>query len=358
MNVKTKIYFMGLLLLIIQPIAMANTYFYPYIKSYSNCSITILDDEDNSVEVSFRAHLVDDLFADKNSHIEQWEQLINASNGESITLSPEHALLSLYFYKADGSPEINITLNAISGLSLNGVSHNNSGNNIQKITFNSGANALNNTYYDVSFKVSSHALPPIRIGATVGGVLNRDQQQHSLLSLKGVSFGSTGKQCENFEPQTAVAPEAIKVDPKFRLSSAIWKLKPVDLDLLLDNTENGSGLNVPLDNSEANRFCIHYQPMGVKRVIHRIQANNLNGLSKDRNHFQLKDKEKVINYQVILRTEYSSSDFFLPEDYYLTDLDKDVKKMCWTPKIQLFSTETTDKGSYSDTLNFTIMPLA
>ncbi|MGL4487563.1 MAG: hypothetical protein ACRCUG_11560 [Yersinia sp. (in: enterobacteria)] len=356
MNIKIKLFIMCLLLLIIQSTATANTNFYPYIKSYSNCSVTVL--EDDSVKVFFRAHLYDDLFSGEKTHTEQWEKLTNTS-GEAITLSPHHAVLSLYFYKADGSPELNIPFNAISDLSLNGISYNNSNNNTQEIIFNSRADdALSHTYYDVSFNLAANTIQPIRIGATVGGILNIGKQQSSLLSLKGVSFGSSGKQCESFEPQAGVAPKAVKIDPKFRLSSAIWQLKPLDLDLLLDNTATGRGLDAQLENAEANRFCIHYQPMGIKNVKYRINAKNLNGLSTDSNHFQLKDKEKVINYQVILRTEYNSYDFSLPGNSNFTGFDKNVKEMCWTPKIQIFSTGNTDKGSYSDTLSFTVTPLA
>ncbi|CNG02308.1 alpha-related fimbriae major subunit [Yersinia enterocolitica] len=356
MNIKSKKLLLILMLFIMQPIAMANPSFYPYIKNYSNCSVTVL--EDSSIAVSFRAHLVNDLFSDVNPHIEQWKQLIKIPDDESIKLIPHHAILSLYFYNYNGEENHSINIRNISNIFLDGANSSHASNNIKEIKFDSSPGTFSHTHYDVSFTIAANTLKNVRIGATVGGVLNRGEQQYSLLSSKGLSFGSTGKQCEIFDPQAGVAPEAVKIDPKFRLSSARWQLKPLDLDLLLDNTANGAGLDASLENAENNRFCIHYQSMGVRPVLHRIQANNLNGLSADRNHFQLKDKDKIINYQVILITEGINYAFFLPEDNYINYLKKDAEKMCWTPKIKLFSTNTTDKGSYSDTLNFTITPLA
>ncbi|CNH25274.1 hypothetical protein [Yersinia pekkanenii] len=356
MKVKNKLFFMGLLWLIIQPIAIANPYFYPYIQRYSNCSITVL--EDNSVQVSFRAHHADTPF---DPHKIQYNQgRGNIPNSEAITLTPNQAMLSIYVYKTDGTPDLSIPSHAISDIYLNGINPISTNNNTQNIKFDGGSDVFSNTYYDVSFRIAANALQSIRIGATVGGVLNIGEQQYSLFSSNGVSFGSSGKQCAHFYPQTSGAPDEMTIDPKFSLSPATWQLGAIQLDELL-NTDTHS------INHEQVEFCINYQTRGIRETAkYNIQINNLNGLSPNSNYFQLKDGDKVIHYQ-IEQFNYDGSVDQFPNSYgrmmELATLhqipEQSVNEnICFSAEINLFSTETTDKGSYSDTLNFTITPLS
>ena len=71
----------------------------------------------------------------------------------------------------------------------------------------------------------------------------------------------------------------------------------------------------------------------------------------------------IINYKVELNSdENAGATFELPKDkkniQLISDNNQVRSKMCWEPNIILFGTDTTDKGSYSDILNFTITPLA
>ncbi|WP_145509896.1 MULTISPECIES: hypothetical protein [Yersinia] len=366
MNTTSRKLLMGLLLLILHPVAMANPYFYDYTQYYSNCSAKLLDD--GSVKVSFQARLIDGLFGlNAGGHRIKWKELINISdaNLKNTSLHSRKALLSLYFYNADGSPNLNIKLQDLHDISLNGIYHDRSSNNIKVIKFKNNSSAFNVTHYHVSFTVNANALKNIRIGATVGGVLVSNDQKHPLLSSRGVSFSPSGNQCESFDPQANMAPSTLKVDPKFRLATATWRLKSIDLDNLLDKTAGGSGLHAPLINPAANRFCISYRAIGIQNTRYMISASNINGLAQNNRHFQLKEDKgnNIINYRVILKNdEYAKTDFSLPADKKFIQLKADnntgEEKMCWSPQIRLYRTDTTDKGSYSDTLNFTITPLA
>ncbi len=233
------------------------------------------------------------------------------------------------------------------------------------VRFDSGSNKFDTSHYYVSFKTHANALKNIRIGATVGGVLHSSGKQYSLLSSNGVSFSPSGNQCEPFDPQANMAPSALKFDPKFRLANATWQLKSIDLDNLLDKTAGGRGLHAPLINSATNRFCISYRAIGIQNTNYRISASNRNGLAPNNQHFQLKENKgnNIINYKVVLKSdEYTNSDFSLPRNKKSIQLKADnhtgEEQMCWSPKIRLYPTDTTDKGSYSDTLNFTITPSA
>ncbi|CNL52689.1 hypothetical protein [Yersinia aleksiciae] len=371
MNIKNKYFFMGTLLLILSPTVMAAPYFYnDYVKNYSNCSVKLLDD--NSVEVSFQANLADNLFNLQNAgrHLGRWKELIKLRKSVPMpALNRHNALLSLYFYHADGSPDLNIQLSHISNLTLNGAFPRNSNNNIQEIRFNSGSAPFNRTHYSVSFKVAANALKSIRIGATVGGVLigHSTKQEYPLLSSKGVSFSPSGNGCEFFDPQSGITPPALKVDPKFQLISGAWQLKPVDLDHLLDHivVDPPTPLHIQLVNPRASRFCISYRSLGVENNSYMIKATNLNGRSTNSQYFQLREKagNNSINYKVRMKnTENADTDFELPKDQKFIKFknsNNDTEQMCWSPKIRLYGTDTTiDKGSYSDTLNFTITPEA
>ncbi|AHM76255.1 hypothetical protein [Yersinia hibernica] len=366
MKVKITKLLMGLLLLILPPGAIANPYFYDYVQSYSNCSATLLDD--GSVKVSFQANLIDGLF-DQNpdAHRIKWKELINIpdENLKNTSLHSHKALLSLYFFNADGSPNLDINLQYIHDLSLNGIRREGLNKDIKEIEFNNHQVAFNNTHYYVSFTTNANALKNIRIGATVGGILMSNEQQYSLLSSKGVSFSPSGVQCEFFDPQANMAPSAVTVDPKFRLATAIWQLKSIDLDNLLDKSTGGVGLYTPLVNPATNRFCISYRAMGIHNTRYMISASNINGLAPNSQYFQLKENQgnNIINYQVALKNDENiKTDFSLPVDKKFIQLTSDnsagEERMCWSPTIQLYHTDTTDKGSYSDTLNFTITPLA
>ncbi|WP_145586240.1 hypothetical protein [Yersinia kristensenii] len=366
MNTKSKKLLMGLLLLILPPTAMANPYFYDYVQNYSNCSAKLLDD--GSVKVSFQANLIDGLYGlAAGGHRIKWKELIKIphENLKNTSLHSRKALLSLYFYNADGSPNLNVKLQDFHDISLNGIYYDRSSNNIKEINFNSHSSLFNNSHYYVSFTINAHALKNIRIGATVGGVLISNKQKYSLLSSNGVSFNPSGNQCEAFDPQANIAPHPLKVDPRFRLATATWQLKNIDLDNLLDKTAGGGGLHAPLINPAANRFCISYRAIGIQNTRYMISASNINGLAPNNRHFQLKEDKgnNIINYRVILKNdEYAKTDFSLPADKKFIQLKADnntgEEKMCWSPKIRLYRTDTTDKGSYSDTLNFTITPLA
>lgn len=367
MKTKNKKLLIGLLLLILHPVAMANPYFYDYVQSYSNCSAKLLDD--GSVKVSFQANLIDGLFGQStNEHQVKWGKLVNIpyENLKNTSLDSHNALLSLYFFNTDGSPNLNINLQHIHDISLNGISHGSSNNNIKEIKFNSHQVVFNNTHYYVSFTTNANALKNIRIGATVGGILISNGQEYSLLSSKGVSFNPLGNQCELFDPQANIAPSSLKVDPKFRLSTATWQLTNIDLDNLLDKTADDDGLHAPLINPAANRFCISYRAIGIHNNHYMISASSINGLAPSSQYFQLKENKgnNIINYRVaLINDEHAKTDFSLPPTYekfvYLkADNSAGEEKMCWSPEIRLYHTDTTDKGSYSDTLNFTITPLA
>ncbi|EEQ09945.1 hypothetical protein ymoll0001_36930 [Yersinia mollaretii ATCC 43969] len=364
MNVKNKYLFSGLLLLILSPTAMAAPAFYynDYVKSYSNCSVKLLDD--NSVEVSFQANLADHLFnlPEAGKHLEQWKKLIKIDR--PIPLSRKNALLSLYFYHADGSPNTHIQLNDISHLALNGSTPKSASNRIQDIRFESDSAPFNRTHYSVSFNVSANTLKSIRIGATVGGILiaHSTKQEYPLFSSRGISFSPTGHQCASFDPQSGIAPQALKVDPKFHLASTVWQLASLDLDHLLENTAEGRGLDAPMINPQANRFCINYHAMGTQDTRYMISANNRNGLSTSGQQFKLIEKSgsNVINYHVELEeTGRPETSISLPKERKFIQLKNNnggMEQMCWSPKVLAYSTKTTDKGSYSDTLYFTITP--
>ncbi|WP_145589520.1 hypothetical protein [Yersinia rochesterensis] len=368
MNTTSRKLLMGLLLLILHPVAMANPYFYDYTQYYSNCSAKLLDD--GSVKVSFQARLIDGLFGrNAGGHRIKWMDLINIpyASLRNTSLHSRKALLSLYFYNADGSPNLNIGLQDLHDISLNGIYHDRSSNNIKEIKFNKNSSAFEVTYYNVSFTVNANALKNIRIGATVGGVLlvYNEKKYYSLLSSKGVSFSPSGNQCEFFDPQANMAPSTLKVDPKFRLATATWRLKSIDLDNLLDKTAGGSGLHAPLIHPASNRFCISYRAIGIQNTRYMISASNINGLAPNNRYFQLKESKgnNIINYNVALKSdEDAKTDFSLPLNKKFIQLKDDnhagEEQMCWSPKIRLYPTDTTDKGSYSDTLNFTIIPLA
>lgn len=378
MNVKNKYLFIGLLLSIVASTAMAEPYFYNnYVKNYTHCSIKLLDD--NSVEVYFRAHLANNMSYKRRTdtgeyiyesgetnhsihtkHLREWARIINQPNTEIIALKHKGALVSLYFYLPDGTPDLTIKPQDISNISLNGTSPLNLSNSVRGIKFKTN-NIVN---YAVSFTIRPNMLKSIRIGATVGGILTANKEEYPLLSSKGVSFSPSGNQCIPFDVPGNVAPPALKIAPKFRLLSAKWQLRSLDLDHLLDTLTEGKSVHASLINAQKNRFCLSYRSMGTHDTRYMISATNKNGLSASGEAFQLIDKSKnsVIDYLVELATnENSVEDISLPKERKFIQLKNNhggMERMCWSPKIKVYSTKTTDKGSYSDTLNFTITPQA
>ncbi|EPS8494610.1 hypothetical protein ACVH8U_003537 [Yersinia enterocolitica] len=404
MKVNYKQLIIGLLLLVQFPLVNANSgnilYTDSYVFGYERCSVKLLDD--NSVEVSFYAPLAPTYILSAKPEERQLDgdvppnhvsrlplppsdaitvrkepepeeevvlvlgELLNISPNDAkhIKFNPHRALLSLYFYHADGTRDSTIQLNNISDISLNGIIASGSNENAQRIQFNSRLLLLSGGY-DVSFKIPANTLKNISIAATVGGEFSYKGQSHSLLSAEGVSFSSDGKRCERFDPQADLAPEALKIDPKFRMDSAVWQLKTLDLDELLDNTANNRGLSTQIINAGNNRFCINYRSIATRNTQYMISATNINGLASNNQHFQLKEQQgnNFINYMVKLNSnDNAGADFEFPKDTKYINLKSDdnqvMSDMCWEPNITLFSTENTDKGSYSDTLNFTITPLA
>ncbi|WP_032814891.1 hypothetical protein [Yersinia mollaretii] len=388
MNVNYKHLFISTLLFMLSPTVIATPSFYNYhVKNYTNCSVKLLDD--SSVEVSFQVNLADYMLNNPHNEKEGEEQEEGWEYKEGwehrqrlkelfkldkfIPLSPNHALLSLYFYHTDGSPNTTIQLSNINNLTLNGSSPKHTSNRTQEIRFENGSAPFSNTHYSVSFTVAPNALKSIRIGATVGGILIADatEQEYPLLSSKGVSFSPTGHQCEPFDPQSGIAPQPLKVDPKFRLTSGVWQLKTLDLDYLLEalaahgKLTTARGLHVLLVNPTASRFCLSYRSIGIENTRYMIKASNRNGLSANNKHFQLKENtgNNTINYQVRMKNaENREVNFELPKEQKFIKLrnnNNDTEQMCWSPKIRFYGTDTTiDKGSYSDTLNFTITPEA
>ncbi|WP_186380306.1 hypothetical protein [Yersinia mollaretii] len=359
MNVNYKHLFISILLFMLSPTVIADPLFSNrYVKNYSNCSAKLLDD--NSVEVSFQANMVD----------------TGKQEDPPVPLSRHDALLSLYFYHADGSPNTAIQLSDISHLTLNGSSPKSVNNSVQEIRFNfKDSTPVNERHYSVSFIVSPNALKSIRIGATVGRIVTtyatNNNKKYPLLSSKGVSFSPTGHQCQPFDPQSGIAPQPLKVDPKFRLTSGVWQLKTLDLDYLLEalaahrKLTTARGLHVLLANPTASRFCLSYRSIGIENTRYMIKASNRNGLSANNKHFQLKAAtgNNTINYQVRMKNAQNREvNFELPKEQKFIKLrnnNHDTEQMCWSPKIRFYGTDTTiDKGSYSDTLNFTITPEA
>ncbi|HDL7825375.1 TPA: hypothetical protein PXP39_003361 [Yersinia enterocolitica] len=380
MKVNYKQLIIGLLLLVQFPVANAkfpvanaNSGNILYTDSYNmfgyeRCSVKLLDD--NSVEVSFYAQF-NPVYTLSSKPEEKvvlvLGELLNISPNDAkhIKFNPHRALLSLYFYHADGTRDSTIQLNNISDISLNGIITSGSNENAQRIQFNSRLLPLLSGGYDVSFKIPANTLKNISIGATIGGEFSYKGQSHSFLSAEGVSFSSDGKRCERFYPQADLAPEALKIDPKFRMDSAVWQLKTLDLDELLDNTANNRGWPTQIINAGNNRFCINYRSIATRNTQYMISATNINGLASNNQHFQLKEQQgnNFINYMVKLNSnDNAGADFEFPKDTKYINLKSDdnqvISDMCWEPNITLFSTENTDKGSYSDTLNFTITPLA
>lgn len=335
--------------------------------------------DDNSVKVSFRVNLSDNM-SDKRrtdmgeyiheagennhsvhtKHLHEWERVINQPNTENLALKHKDALLSLYFYLPDGTQDLTIRPQDISNISLNGTSPLHLSNSVRGIKFNTD----NIIYYSVSFTIRPNMLKSIRIGATVGGTLTSEDQEYPLLSSKGVSFGPSGNQCNSFDVPGNIAPPTLKIDPKFRLSSAKWQLKSLDLDQLFDTVTEGESVYAPLINAQKNRFCLSYHSMGTHDTRYMISATNKNGLSASGGAFQLIDKSKnsVIDYLVELAAnENTLEGISLPKERKFIQLKNNnggMERMCWSPIVKVYSTETTDKGSYSDTLNFTITPQA
>ncbi|ELI8099178.1 TPA: hypothetical protein PXN07_002267 [Yersinia enterocolitica] len=370
MNMNYKKLIMGLLLLVQLPAANANsrsTIDYVGSTHSDSCSVNLLDD--NSVEVSFVVRqptltftLIFQRYMAKLLKIPQHD-------AQNIIFNPNSARLSLYFYHADGMRDSSIKLSNIRNLLFNGIAPDllNSKENTQEIQFNSQLLIYSDEppTAKVSFNVPAHILTNISIAATVGGEFKYKDQSHSFLSSQGVSFSSDGKSCRGFNPQADIAPEALKIDPKFRMDSAVWQLKTLDLDELLDKTTNNRGLPTQIINAAKNRFCLNYRSIATRNTQYMISATNINGLAPNNQHFQLKEPEgnSFINYKVELRSnENARANFELPKDRKYIQLKSDnnqvMSNMCWEPNITLFSTDSTDKGSYSDTLNFTITPLA
>lgn len=351
MNIINKHLFMGLLLLILSPAVMAAPDSRErFVTGYTNCSMKLLDD--GSVEVSFRANVVDDL----SEKTEDSDDL--------------HPLLSFHLYNKDGEEFRTSYPTAISNLSINGNGI------VSRLSNNEwvldSKTITGTAFYNVSFVVSSHiihALAAVRVGVTIGLVefIAKDDGhvQSLVVDPKGVSFNPLGNQCKDFDPSSP--PDALKIPPKFILKSATWELKPIDLDTLLNG--KARGLEAPLKHPEANRLCISYRGVGITSGHnYTINASSTNGLSADGQHFQLieKSSNNVINYKIFLDGNGYQEDISLPEqenwgnwvELAPNPNRRHENEVCWTPEITAYSTKTTDKGSYSDTLNFTITPEA
>ncbi|WP_145559470.1 hypothetical protein [Yersinia bercovieri] len=346
MNIINKHLFMGLLLLILSPAVMAAPDSRErFVTGYTNCSIKLLDDD--SVEVSFRANLIGKPF-EKNEYTRQ------------STLS-----LGLHDWNDSSFP---YTSQDISKLSIGGassISPLNGPGGKWEFDFKPGT-----MFYDVSFIIPSdtiHRIGVVKISAAIGldeiYYENGRKYKNTAVSPKFVSFNSSGK-CKNSD-----TPDALKISPDFKLKSAVWELKSIDLDTLLDSNVNG--LEVPLKHLEANRLCINYRSMGIDDDDngYMISINNINGLSADGKHFKLieKSSNNVINYNIYLSFSFDGS---FNKDINYTQANNPSQHIylmrnlfpkmeaCWSPEIEVYSTDTTDKGSYSDTLNFTITPAA
>ena len=370
MNVNYKKLIMGLLLLVQFPAAIANsgnTIDYTSRTHSHSCSVNLLDD--NSVEVSFVVRQPTLTFAPIFQRDMAKLLKIPQHEAKYIIFNPNSARLSLYFYRADGTLDSSIRLSDIRNLLFNGIAPDllSSKKNTQEIQFNSQSLIYSDgqSSSKVSFNIPANTLTNISIAAAVGGELRYKGKSHSFLSSQGVSFSSDGTSCMSLYPQTDIAPEALKIDPKFRMDSAVWQLKTLDLDELLDKTTNNRGLPTQIINAAKNRFCLNYRSIATRNTQYMISAKNINGLAPNNQHFQLKEPEgnSFINYKVELRSnENVGADFELPKDKKYIQLKSDnnqvMSDICWEPNITLFSTDTTDKGSYSDTLNFTITPLA
>ncbi|CNF64088.1 alpha-related fimbriae major subunit [Yersinia bercovieri] len=340
MNIINKHLFMGLLLLILSPAVMAAPDSRErFVTGYTNCSIKLLDDD--SVEVSFRANLVGKPF-EKDEYTRQ------------STLS-----LGLHDWNDSSFP---YTSQDISKLSIGGassISPLNGPGGKWEFDFKPGT-----MFYNVSFTIPSdtiHRIGVVKIAAAIGldeiYYDNGRKYQHTAISPKFVSFNSSGE-CKNSD-----TPDALKISPDFKLKSAVWELKPIDLDTLLDKSR--IHLNAPLKDPEANRLCISYRGMGrTDDGYYTISVDNINGLSANDQHFKLieKSSNSEINYDIFLTSDdLGIKDIRLPNNQGdLIQLDKFFprKEICWSPRIWVYSTDTTDKGSYSDTLNFTITPEA
>lgn len=191
----------------------------PMLNRYSDCKM-VLSDDDQLVQVKFN-FVLGNPFRDKRDTEE--DKVFSISNG---------VVLSLYFYNADDNKDMTITDRDILNLQINNQQpkflENDAG-----IHFTINRATESNATYRVSFEIRTSVLKKLAIGASAGRRLITDDEKYFFVDIKGISFGPQGNSCESHIPMNRSAPVPLKVDPKFRLDSAVWRLKTVDLDKLI-----------------------------------------------------------------------------------------------------------------------------
>ncbi|MCW6540146.1 hypothetical protein ND440_15835 [Yersinia ruckeri] len=322
----------------------------PMLNRYSDCKMALTDD-DQFVQVTFN-FVLGNPFRDKRDTEE--DVVFSVSNG---------VVLSLYFYDAGENKDMTITDRDILNLRINNqqpkLLENDSG-----IHFTINRDSEINASYHVSFEIRTSALKKLAIGASAGRRLITDDEKYFFVDIKGISFGPQGNSCESYIPMNRSAPMPLKVDPKFRLDSAVWRLKTVDLDELIAAKKAGfqAEIMAPLQN----QLCLNYRPLGLglDQDLPRYAISATGNNTKPPNdYFRLtgSDPKHLIHYSVRLNRPNGES-FILPGRAQEINLTKNIahssEKICWWPNILLYPTESTDQDLYSDTLSFTLTPLS
>ncbi|ACQ67309.1 hypothetical protein BJP44_02595 [Candidatus Williamhamiltonella defendens] len=355
MRVKMKIKKLFWLGLIFSSITQAQEdfSFFPLSQHYSSCQMRLLADQ--SIQISFSVNFKKNLF-----------DLKNIDTHRFMKISPSKLSLYLFFYHLDGSPDHHINLSGIQNISFNGMTEfyiTPYINNMYQVILKKNPE-FSSEQYHVQLTLLPNTLKRLSVGIAIGAILkDSHQKKWHLIDHQGISFGASGQSCEPFYPKNPQVPVPLKIDPKFKLSSTLWKLKKVNLDKLREKTDSGTGLKAEFMNTTQNKFCVNYVSLGTVARKYRVSARNQNGLDITGQFFQLKEEKEnqLIHYKMDFYHEGpTKNDFSLPNGHQQIHLKKNdenpITQMCWAPDITLFSSESTDQGNYSDVLHFVITP--
>ncbi|MGG7669508.1 hypothetical protein ACQ4OC_12750 [Yersinia sp. J1] len=319
----------------------------PLPHSYTNCRMA-LSLNNRFIKISFHAFVHDvklkEILRDR----------FNLNEDIPIPDQPEATVLNLFFFDEEGHKDL-VQYN-ISESSLNGKQptrfedHN-------KLVFTHDVPFQQQM--KIALETPTKDLKYLAVNATLGYQYSVGDKIYRLIDENAVTFGRDGNTCDTVNIQTVQAPAALYVDPQFKLNSAVWQLKPIDLYRL--NSHKKNGLTAQMIYPIRSILCLNYPPLGIDNPSYTITATGKNP-TQSNNHFSLmKDSDKQIHYAVELEDNTGSS-FTLPGSYTINLKQQTPtgdgwrKKICWSPRITLFPTDSTEQGLYSDTLSFTITP--
>ncbi|CNF03363.1 hypothetical protein QVN42_18650 [Yersinia nurmii] len=330
-----------------EALAQITTAVTPLSHNYTNCRMA-LGLNDRFIKISFNAFV----------HDIKLKQILrdrfNLSENIPIPDQPEATVLNLFFFDEEGHKDL-VQYN-ISASSLNG----------EQPTRFEDHNKLVFTH-DVPFqqqmkitlRTPTKDLKYLAVNATLGYQYSVGDKIYRLIDENAVTFGRDGNTCDTVNIQTVQAPAALYVDPQFKLSSAVWQLKPIDLYRL--NSYKKNGLTAQMIYPRRSMLCLNYTPLGLDNPSYTITATGKNPTQSDSHFSLMKDSDMQIHYAVEL-VDNTGSSFALPGSYTI-NLKQQApmgngwrKKICWLPRISLFPTDSTEQGLYSDTLSFTITP--